>query len=440
MKRFFLFLAILYFFTACVKGPVDTGGVLAKAISLNNTAAGSVNLSWDEVNVSTFRAYIVIRSSTPTKVFESIDEIPTNLIVRRITDYQDRSFIDSVDIQSSYFRVVADIGSRLLNSNEVFLKMPVQFLDEAHYISLARYDEALNRILLVDNATNRLILSVNLEKESYYYSQFQNNPKFKSFGYGSPGFGPEVFIPNTSYLSIFDGNSLELKDTINTVDCSAIDVGTDSLLFYSSNSKNKIVAINRKTKRAQFEFGRGIATDNLKKVQNSNEVIRVRNTSTAANMDYFHFDPASGKVLDSVYNKLAIGSNFIDGTRVTFSKSGAYFLAGLAGITDLLVANKKLERIGYLDTPLHFEGGVTFAAITPDENHIILATNAFTTSIGEIVVYSGVAPFKELKRMNSKLINIQTITADNEHVFVVGLAKHPFFSQNVTAIETLSIK
>lgn len=439
MKRFFLFFAILHFFNACIKPPADTQGEFA-SINLENTVAGTVKLNWNQVNVSTFKEYIVIRSSTPTKVFKTVSEIPANLIVRRITDYEDHGFVDSVDIQSSYFRVIVDIGSRLLSSNEVFLKMPVQFLAVGYYVAVARYDEELKRLVLVDNTTNRLVLSVDLNQETYDYRQFQNSPKFKSFGNGSLGFGPELFIPNSAYLSIFDGVSLELKDTINTVDCSAIDVGNDSLLFYSSSSKNKIVVIDRKAKKAQFEFGRAFSTDNLKKVKNTNEVIRVRNTSSAVNMDYFLFDPISGKVVDSVYNKLAIGTTVIDGTRVTFSNSGAFFVAGVAGVTDLIVANKKLERIGYLDTPLHFEGGATFVAITPDEKFIVLATNAFTSSIGEIVVYSGVAPFNEIKRMNSKLINIQAIAADNERLFVVGLAKHPFLSQNVTGIETLSIK
>lgn len=72
---------------------------------------------------------------------------------------------------------------------------------------------------------------------------------------GDLGLGNERFIPSTNYISIKDVISLELKIELILLIVQQIDVD-DGKIYYSSQTKNKIVCVDRKTKKSLFELGR----------------------------------------------------------------------------------------------------------------------------------------------------------------------------------------
>ncbi|MBK8723481.1 MAG: hypothetical protein IPL95_14830 [Saprospiraceae bacterium] len=126
MKRLIAILTLLQIFSSCIKNPVDSGDVNT-SINLVNNDIGVVRLSWDKTNISTFKEYILLSSPTPIKIYKQLSEIPTNLIKKRISDVEENKFIDTTNLQSTYYRVFVDIGSRLLISNEYYFKTSTFF-------------------------------------------------------------------------------------------------------------------------------------------------------------------------------------------------------------------------------------------------------------------------------------------------------------------------
>ena len=437
MKRLIAILTLLQIFSSCIKNPVDSGDVNT-SINLVNNGISEVRLSWDKTNISTFKEYILLSSPTPIKIYKQLSEIPTNLIKQRITEIDENKFIDTTNLQSTYYRVYVDIGSRLLISNEYYFKTSTIFLNDKYTISNSIYDEINKRIILVDNSNLKLIISVDNQNEKFYDEYLYNILKFRSFGVGDLGLGNEIFIPNGNYINIKDADNLVIKDTINAIDCSSIDVDNGNI-YYSSQIKNKIVCINRKTKNSLFELGRAYSTDFLKKVKNNNEIVRVRNISSFAYMDYYHFDPNTGKVLDSIYSVTNINQTIIDGTKTTFSKSGEFLVCGNSNTTSYIVVSKKLAKLGDLNIPFNFNGYNSFCSISPDEKKIAIASTNNNAS-NDIVIFSGISPYSEIKRYKSKLNSIQSIVIDNENIYVVGFEGLPLFPTTlVTAIETIKM-
>jgi hypothetical protein len=437
LKRLIAILTLLQIFSSCIKNPVDSGDVNT-SINLVNNDIGVVRLSWDKTNISTFKEYILLSSPTPIKIYKQLSEIPTNLIKQRITDIEQNIFIDTTNLQSTYYRVFVDIGSRLLISNEYYYKTSTIFLNDRYTISNSYYDEISKRIVLIDNSSLKSVISVDYQKEIYNEDYLNNILKFKSFGVGDLGLGNEMFIPSTNYISIKDVISLELKDTINTVDCSAIDVD-DGKIYYSSQTKNKIVCVDRKTKKSLFELGRAFSTDLIKKVKNSNELIRMRTITSVAYMDYYHFDPNTGKVLDSIYNIGNIGQTIIDGTKTTFSKSGEFFVSSNSSYNIFIVSSKKLVKLGDLNMPFNLIGYLSYISISPNEKYIAIASTNINAS-NNIIIFSGISPYKEIKRYKSKLNSIQSVVIDNDNIYVVGIESFPLFPTiQVTAIETIKM-
>ena len=430
-------MTLLQIFSSCIKNPVDSGDVNT-SINLVNNDIGVVRLSWDKTNISTFKEYILLSSPNPIKIYKQLSEIPTNLIKKRISDVEENLFIDTLNIQTTYYRVFVDIGSRLLISNEYYFKTSTFYLDQQYLITNSYYDEINKKIIIVDNSTYKYIFSIDNQKELYNYDYLTNIPKFKSFGIGDLGFGNEIFIPNNSYINIKNVENLLLKDTINASDCTAIDID-DGKIYYSSQTKNKIVCVDRKTKKSLFEFGRAYSSDLLKKVKNKNEVIRVRNITSVANIDYYHFDPNTGKMLDSISNIGNIGQINIDGTKTTFSKSGEFFICGNSNSNSYIVVSKKLEKLGVLVIPSQFNGYQSYTAISPNEKYIAIASTNINAS-SDIIIYFGTSPYNEIKRYKSKLNYIQSIALDNDKIFVIGYDNSPNIQNlNVTAIETIKI-
>lgn len=68
-----------------------------------------------KTNISTFKEYILLSSPTPIKIYKQLSEIPTNVIKQRITDIDENKFIDTTNLQSTYYRVYVDIGSKIIN-------------------------------------------------------------------------------------------------------------------------------------------------------------------------------------------------------------------------------------------------------------------------------------------------------------------------------------
>lgn len=436
MKRLIAILTLFLVIYSCIKLPVDSGDT-SSSILLKNNTFGYVDLSWDKTYISTFKEYIILSSSFSIKDYKNISDIPSNMIIARITDYEQNFFKDSVLLKSAYYKVFVNIGDRLLISNEVHINTSIFYLDNIFSISSSYLDDDNNRLVLLDNSSNKYMISIDINKETYNYDYLGNIPKIRWFGKGKFENQNEYYVPVSNIINIYDANSINLIDTINTTDCSSISFGNDSILYCSSSSRNRIMAINRKTKRKMYEFGRAFALDNLCKVSNSDEIFRVRNTSTLAYMDYYHFDPKTGKVIDSIYNVLTINQMTFDGTKISISKSGSFFVIGIVNSINHVVLSKNLQMLGQIVLPFEYNNSSIFSCISPNEKYIAMLTNLNINN--DISVYSGVSPYNIIKKYNSRITNVSSITMDNENIYVIGLAKHPIINAFVTAIETIKL-
>lgn len=140
----------------------------------------------------------------------------------------------------------------------------------------------------------------------------------------------------------------------------------------------------------------------------------MRTITSVAYMDYYHFDPNSGKVLDSIYNIGNIGQTIIDGTKTTFSKSGEFFVSSNSSYNSFIVSSKKLVKLGDLNMPFNLIGYLSYISISPNEKYIAIASTNINAS-NNIIIFSGISPYKEIKRYKSKLNSIQSVVIDNNN-------------------------
>ena len=183
MKRLIAILTLFLVIYSCIKLPVDSGDT-SSSILLKNNTFGYVDLSWDKTYISTFKEYIILSSSFSIKDYKNISDIPSNMIIARITDYEQNFFKDSVLLKSAYYKVFVNIGDRLLISNEVHINTSIFYLDNIFSISSSYLDDDNNRLVLLDNSSNKYMISIDINKETYNYDYLGNIPKIRWFGKG----------------------------------------------------------------------------------------------------------------------------------------------------------------------------------------------------------------------------------------------------------------
>lgn len=373
--RKWLLLSMLgvFYFSACERIEVDNTDQQSK-IELTLTKSKGLNqLTWTEVNVSTFKSYTIVRSNEP--ISNSFDSIFTpSTIIQTITDYKKNTYEDGGGLSNDYiyYKVFADIGDRRLVSTVARTRSNVEVLDfqvqdhtfsqetghlflsgqvsnQIHRINYktgghakifsgtSSSDNSLNMARI--NGKDRLLVS-----DKYYFKVYEFDPvnlnKTHTFDLPSENiFSVAANENGLMMVSVRDPNTATL--IFNHSSSSQIGFRNDALYYRVrqlasvSDTENQFIEIeNNAIHKYTLNNNGGVTSYNVKSVSSTSPSHHI---ALSPDKKYFAGD-RSGKVYDKDLELLGV----LTAPEATFYRSFAFSSDG-----------KKLHALGYSDQKIY---------------------------------------------------------------------------------------
>ncbi len=171
-----------------------------------------VNLSWTATNVSTFDNYTILRSTD--SIFDDLSSffIAGNTIAN-ISEYDESSFIDEniPFAEKLYYKVLANIGNRILLSPTVRLDNDVTVLD----FSLGEFHfDKENQLGYFYVSNSGLVYQYDFINDNFPSNPQNPSVRPQRFYSGNYGGGEVYFIDGTSTLSIYSKEPFQYNTSL----------------------------------------------------------------------------------------------------------------------------------------------------------------------------------------------------------------------------------
>ena len=366
----------------------------------------AVTLEWQEVSVSTFEEYFILRSQdsipdTPEPEITGLTTLVTRIDQQEITTFTDSQFPIS---QTLYYKAYAKIGDRFLMSPTVRVDLDLQVFNLRADALTVDIDEHV--IIAYDRSQQLLFAYDYISREILEQRQhFFNVPLIH---FGTYNGSKEIYLSDRSTsLFIINRETLVTKQTMFT---------TYNIQDFKYDDERFFIARDGPSSSSLAVYRRS----NLTLAEQINSVINfTRNVQVLG-------ESPEQKVMDLAINQMARYS--VTGTDISqdFLKqvvvSGSQVFSSVRPGQDEIVltnnghiVNSNIESITTLDGGSRFFQSFAFS---PDGDRLF--GSAFNLNTVEISIYDATSNYALIKRIPINFSPTR-IFADDENVYAVGL-------------------
>jgi hypothetical protein len=213
-----------------------------------NPSYGKTELSWDITNVSSFKRYLIVRTTLPL----SLDFVPNSSnIFKEIFSINENTFQDSSIITSPsvFYKVFVDVGGRFIGSNPVEVKSDAFVMPGRQ--NLYSFDKDSMRLLLGQANSNNLAVLYGLRRKTEINTSAQLN------SFLSTNLPPAVFVAKPVSRFIFLSNARIVSLTVPGLG-EIIDNIQSGTIFHSAAYNNPFLVITYVTNTSSVRSGQSI--------------------------------------------------------------------------------------------------------------------------------------------------------------------------------------
>ena len=425
-------LIVLFVLNSCLKDISETNNT-EFPIKLELQSNSESNFSWSKLNKFGFKYYLVTRTKSTSEIFNDVNDIPSESIIKKITDIEINSFRDSAITESSYYRIYAVFNDKLFISNEIYWASNLLNLGStsSYYIDLF-YDDINNNLVIKSN--NYLKLFDPVKKAVKLTRSFSFNSSssydYPDFYVGDVGNGSEVIENESSNIYFFDPLTLLPKDTIKSNSYSyGFFVSKDSIIHTLTSSY--LYTYNRKTKKLISTNSLGLLGVDRIAYTSSDEII------TSDNFDGYNFYKYNriGKNITTVKTGFkGVSPNTFSFNEAFISNDGEYLYS--YNSTNFFCYDKNMNII--FSKKLNANVQPYKLAISPNHKNFVYFGLTNDNNV-EVDIYDFENMNTNPKIKFSKFNNITKYYVTNKYIFIIGIRLNPITFSNESYLETIEI-
>jgi hypothetical protein len=395
---------------------VSPGNIILDSAISNS---GSVLLNWQKYNLTDFKKYEILRSSSKDLEGEVIATFNSADVV---------TFLDKLPPFSSqvyYYIRVTNTENYTRNSNKLNVVEPA---GKIYYYSItdAVHHPSEPIIYIIDNAAQKL-RAINYKTQTEINS-VSIDATVGKIDIGNNGFGLEIYVPNSNgFIKVFNANTLDLVTSINTglkTKC-VVTNGHGYLVASVMPSpwwEQPIRTYSRST-GINISGDGGFEGDYIRFIPNSDKIITISTSVSPVDMEYLELD-SKGKILSHIDDKYH-GDHPLDPNIFRISSNGEFVITGNVGA--VYSASSSMIYKGIVDRGALYFSDFAFSS----SGNIIYAGTSNRTSL-QIIKYPALTRDDEillkgypmfLFNFKGEIISISKTMLNNNNSFAFEIVK-----------------
>lgn len=214
--------------------------------------SNGILFQWDQSFLSNFTEYVVTKHDVSTDVVKSLSDLNklnSENVVARVKSRHITSTKDSVSTSSTYYRLYLVFGGKFVASDEVFQSSNYYMLDIQFFNQLL-IDRRKGNLYLFRTNLVEIVDLKRMEQKDLITTTRTVSLYSMSLGYDQDG-NTEIYSSNGEKILVFDGENLQIKDTIYNIPRGKLIYSTatdehSNIFFTEADSVSKYDPLTRK--------------------------------------------------------------------------------------------------------------------------------------------------------------------------------------------------